>query len=125
MNRSSRQNDEQNVRLAAGLTGFSLGIPAETILNQAEREHRIARARQVTMYLSHVVLGMSLARIAGAMGRDRSTIAHGCHRIEDFRDDPLVDDWLDDLEIRLRAAACIGGGQAPVTPPPIERLQLS
>lgn len=126
MKRATHHNDIHNVRLAAGLTGFALRLPAETILSFDQREHRIARARQVTMYLSHIVLGMSLARVATAMGRDRSTVAHGCHRVEDFRDDPEIDAWLDDLEARLRAAAKpseISGCQTP-RQTPAERLQL-
>ncbi|WP_300379239.1 helix-turn-helix domain-containing protein [Henriciella sp.] len=126
MKRVAHHNDIHNVRLAAGLTGFALRLPAETILSFDQREHRIARARQVAMYLCHVVLGMSLARIATAMGRDRSTVAHGCHRVEDFRDDPEIDAWLDDLESRLRVAAnpvdvtrCQAHRQTPA-----ERLQL-
>ncbi|WP_084395599.1 helix-turn-helix domain-containing protein [Henriciella aquimarina] len=124
MRRPKYQNDEYIVRLAAGLTGYALRIPAETILSFNQREHRVARARQVTMYLSHVALGMSLARIASAMGRDRSTVAHGCHRIEDFRDDPDIDAWLDELEGRLRSAAMLEA-DAESIPAPIERLQLT
>ena len=98
----NRMRDEHSVRLAVGLTGYSLQIPAEDILAATQRDHRIVRARQVAMYLSHVGLGMSLARVADAMGRDRSTVAHGCHKIEDYRDDPDVDEWLDGLESQLK-----------------------
>lgn len=126
MKRQSHLNDEFKVRLAAGVTGFELKIPAEAILAFDQREHRIARARQVAMYLSHVALEMSLARIAAALGRDRSTVAHGCHRIEDFRDDPDIDAWLDDMEERLRSVARMGE-EAADSPnhPPIAQLQLS
>lgn len=124
MTGTTRYRDVCLVRLAAGITGFSLGIPEDTILNGGHREHRITRARQVAMYLSHVVLGMSLARIATATGRDRSTVAYGCHRIEDFREDPAVDGWLDDLEARLRGAACIKIGMRKPSPPPVEPQQL-
>lgn len=124
MKRHTHLNDEHNVRLAAGLTAYALKIPAEMILSFEQREHRVARARQVTMYLSHVALGMSLARIAAAMGRDRSTIAHGCHRIEDFRDDPQIDAWLDELEDRLRSVVTLDDGSVPPSRAPIERLQL-
>ena len=124
MPRRSYHQDEMQVRLAAGITAYSLGIPAEAILNGDDRAHSTARARQVAMYLSHVVLGMSLARIATAMGRDRSTVAYSCHRIEDFRDSPDVDHWLEDLEKRLRGAALPACSDGRTSPPPIERLQL-
>jgi chromosomal replication initiation ATPase DnaA len=50
------------------------------------------------MYLSHVGLGMSLSRVAFAFERDRSTVAHACHRIEEMRDDLAFDNWLEALE---------------------------
>ena len=125
MSRSSYHQDQVQVRLAAGIAAYAMGIPAETILNGDDRAHRVARARQVAMYLSHVVLGMSLARIASATGRDRSTVAYSCHRIEDFRDSPDVDEWLEDLEARLRGAARTDrAGARAVSQLPIERLQL-
>lgn len=125
MTGSSRYRDVCLVRLAAGITGYSLGLPSEAILNGGQREHRITRARQIAMYLSHVVLGMSLARIASATGRDRSTVAYGCHRIEDFREDPTIDLWLEDLEVRLRGAASLKIGMRVPSPPPIEPQQLT
>lgn len=124
---SKRQQDEHRVRLAAGLTGFALMIPAEQILAADKRDHRIARARQIAMYLAHVGLGMSLARIATALDRDRSTVAYGCHKIEDFRDDPQIDEWLDSLEVQLRGAVELGrwspaGGASDQS---LRRMQLS
>ncbi|MAN74100.1 MAG: chromosomal replication initiator DnaA [Henriciella sp.] len=127
MNTQQRLRDEHSVRLAVGLTGYALQIPAELILSSAERDHRIVRARQVAMYLSHIGLGMSLARVASALGRDRSTVAHACHRIEDMRDDPDVDNWLDELEARLKGAANIEQHQRDLSlsPRPLQSLQLS
>lgn len=110
----NRLHDEHSVRLAVGLTGYALQIPSEAILSASARDHHVVRARQVAMYLSHVGLGMSLARVAIALERDRSTVAHGCHRIEDMRDDPDIDAWLDLMENKLREAADVGqsgGGQ--------------
>jgi chromosomal replication initiation ATPase DnaA len=45
---------------------------------------------------------MSLARVAIAFDRDRSTVAHACHIIEDRRDDPEFDAWIESLEDALR-----------------------
>ena len=127
MNYSRRQQDEHRVRLAAGLTGFALMIPDEQILSADKRDHRIARARQIAMYLAHVGLGMSLARIATALDRDRSTVAYGCHKIEDFRDDPQIDEWLDGLEEQLRGVAEYGrwSATAGASDQSLRRMQLS
>lgn len=127
MNTKNRLQDEHNVRLAVGLTGYALQIPAEVILASSSRDHNIVRARQVAMYLSHVGLGMSLARVASALDRDRSTVAHGCHKIEDLRDDPGVDEWLDELEQTLKTAADIGQHQRDLSLSPrrLQSLQLT
>jgi Bacterial dnaA protein helix-turn-helix len=62
-----------------------------------------ATARQIAMYLSHVGFGMSLQRTAAAFGRDRSTIAHACHKMEDARDRDSIDLLLEQLEQALSA----------------------
>ena len=43
-------------------------------------------------------MSMSLSRVAFAFERDRSTVAHACHRIEEMRDDASFDSWLEALE---------------------------
>ena len=127
MNTKNRLQDEHSVRLAVGLTGYALQIPVEVILASSSRDQNIVRARQVAMYLSHVGLGMSLARVASALDRDRSTVAHGCHKIEDLRDDPGVDEWLDQLEQTLKTAADLGQHQRDLSlsPRPLQSLQLT
>ena len=47
--------------------------------------------RQIAMYLSHVVLQISLTDIGIVFGRDRTTVGHACHVVEDRRDDPDFD----------------------------------
>jgi hypothetical protein len=72
------------------------------------------------MYLTHIAFEMSLGRVAAAFGRDRSTVAHACHLMEERRDDCEIDAWLDALEIALKGAppalappAGLGLGLAP------------
>lgn len=55
-------------------------------------------ARQVAMYVATVGFGMSYARVAAALGRDRSTVQHACRVVEDRRDDPTFDRWIEALE---------------------------
>ena len=64
----------------------------------------MAFARQVAMYLAHVTFELNLARVGFAFGRDRSTASHACQIVEDRRDDPAFDAWLDGLEDCLRTA---------------------
>lgn len=58
----------------------------------------IAFARQVAMYLAHVVLGLSRNKVGRIFVRDRTTVTHACEKVEDRRDDPAFDRVLDLLE---------------------------
>lgn len=100
-----RAADDAAARLAAGAAGYALGAPVEEIVGEARGSAEAAFARQVAMYLCHVSLEWSLGRIAQAFGRDRSTVAHACHSIEDRRDDDVFDDWIAALEESVRMAA--------------------
>jgi chromosomal replication initiation ATPase DnaA len=59
---------------------------------------RAAFARQVAMYLAHVVCGLSLTEVGTLFARDRTTAAHACRVVEDRRDDPELDGRLEHLE---------------------------
>jgi chromosomal replication initiation ATPase DnaA len=63
---------------------------------------RIAFARQLAMYLAHVAMGEPLWVVAAHFGRDRSTVAHACARIEDEREDAALDQRLGGLEAALQ-----------------------
>lgn len=62
----------------------------------------VALARQIAMYLMHVVFGVSLSSVGRHFGRDRTTAAHACRQIEDRRDDHGFDLIVDRLEFALR-----------------------
>lgn len=98
------EDDVASARLAAGAVGYALGVPSEAILDDARGAADVAFARQVAMYLCHVAFELSLARVAMAFGRDRSTVAHACHAMEDRRDSETFDVWIGALEIMLRGA---------------------
>lgn len=59
---------------------------------------KVARARQVAMYLAHVACGMSLTEVGRTFARDRTTVAHACGVVEDGRDDPMFDRVMELLE---------------------------
>lgn len=94
-----------SARLAATLVSYGLGVDVEDVMEPGRGARRVAFARQVAMYLYYVVNEQSLAQVALAFGRDRSTVAHACHVIEDRRDDPLFDGWVGALEAALRQAS--------------------
>lgn len=106
--------DRARARLALQTVAYALQVPAEQIDAPTRGTSQASLARQVAIYLTHVAFEMSLARTAAAFGRDRSTAAYACHRVEDRRDDPQFDSFLDDLEACLRAAPapCFPKGEA-------------
>ena len=59
---------------------------------------RAATARQVAMYLAHVVCGLSLTEAGELFERDRTTVAHACHVVEDRREDQDFDRAIELLE---------------------------
>lgn len=101
---SRRCRDEAAARLAASVASYGLNVGIEEIMEEKRGSAAAAFARQLAMYLCHVAFEFSLARVAAAFGRDRSTVGHACHRIEDRRDDPRFDAWIAALETMLRDA---------------------
>lgn len=91
--RADQTRAEIAIALAAGACGASVEKVAE-----GKRDDRSAFARQVAMYLASVGFGMSLARVARAFGRDRSTVRHACMTMEERRENPGFDRWMDALE---------------------------
>jgi chromosomal replication initiation ATPase DnaA len=100
-------DDRASARLAASVAGYALGVSQHEIIEAGRGSANAAFARQVAMYLCHVAFEFSLARVAYAFRRDRSTVAHACHVIEDKRDDEAFDGWLATLEASLREAPAL------------------
>ncbi len=91
--------------IAQALVAHVYGVTLADMNAPTRGQSRAALARQVAMYLSRVVFGMSLGAVARAFGRDRSTVSHAFHHIEDMRDDPELDRTLSYLETLLRGTA--------------------
>lgn len=89
--------DLSKARLACEVTGFALGLN-DDLLSPTRGSPQNAFARQLAMYITHVGFGISVSRVATAFARDRSTITHACHLIEDKRDDNEFDTFVDRLE---------------------------
>jgi len=109
MGHMDKYKDEERAKLAAGLVAYGLEVSTKEILESKRGTAKAAQARQIAMYVVYVGFGISLARVAIAFNRDRSTVAYACHQIEDRRDDPEFDTWLDALEGTLRKAAELAG----------------
>ena len=86
---------------AIELAANACSVPYNDIL-AGRRNGPVAFARQVAMYLCHVVGDLSIRDVADELARDRSTVSHACHAIEDRREDPVFDRDIDALEAALR-----------------------
>ena len=71
----------------------------------------VTRVRQIAMYVTHVVLGVSMAEVGRGFGRDRTTVLHACHLIEDLRDDAEFERLVITTE-RIAKAAFGGAANA-------------
>ena len=82
-------------------------LPAADLLAPTRRAD-IALARQVAIYVAHVGLAETLTAAGRRFGRDRSTAAHACRRVEDRRDDPRFDGLVAGIEAAVAAARNAG-----------------
>jgi chromosomal replication initiation ATPase DnaA len=76
----------------------AFGIPPAQLRAPTRRSAASALARQTAMYLAHVAFGLSFTEVGQFFGRDRTTAAHACRRVEDRRDDPVVNALVVRLE---------------------------
>lgn len=90
--------------LAAMLAADALDVPITNVLAETRGSRTAAHARQVAMYLAHVALGVPLASVGRCFGRDHSTVAHGCGRVEDLRDERGFDQMIAELALAARIA---------------------
>jgi len=73
-------------------------LPPEKLLQCNRGKAEAARARQISIYLMHTILSFSYTEIGRIYSKDRTTIAHACHVIEDLRDDESFDLKLSQFE---------------------------
>ena len=80
------------------------------LLGRGRGDAAAAAARQLAMYLVHVMLGRQQDVVGRLFGRDASTVSHACRVIEDLRDNPPLETEIAAIERRLRrnrgAAPC-------------------
>ncbi|HLJ53299.1 MAG TPA: helix-turn-helix domain-containing protein [Rhizomicrobium sp.] len=103
------QQSVTSIPLCAGVTQIlvaqAYGIALDEIRATSRRNSEAAFARQIAMYLAHVVFSLSIGDVAKAFARDRSTVCHAIQRVEALREDPDLDSTLGWLETLLRAIA--------------------
>lgn len=100
-----RRGTDPAAAFIAALVAQRRNIPVELLLHRHRCRPEIAGARMLAMYLTHVLLGWTYSDVGGFFGRDRTTVAHACARIEDLRDEPRFEDEIAAFERAIGAAA--------------------
>ena len=98
--RVARARDWQS-DLVLHMVGKAYKIRRRLLLHPSRSTAGAARARQMAMYLMHVVLGRAMSDVGVVFHRDRTTVSYACAKVEDLRDDPAFDAQLDRFEQRI------------------------
>lgn len=101
-----------DVRLTCEVVARVYNILPEALCASTRGEAHVAQARQIAMYLAHITFGLSLGAVGRHFGRDRTTAAYACERVEDRRDDLRLDLMLDRLERALSILSSARSGRA-------------
>ncbi|MAZ18363.1 MAG: hypothetical protein CL535_18815 [Ahrensia sp.] len=73
------------------LTAIFFNVSSRDLRSSGRTPNPVSRVRQIGMYVGHVTLGLKMAEVGAGFGRDKSTVVHACHTIEDMRDDEDFD----------------------------------
>jgi hypothetical protein len=98
-------------RVVRQLTAEMVMLVGERVPLRRDRRRTSCHVRQISMYVCHVVLQVSLTDIGYAFGRDRTTVSHACNVVEDRRDDPAFDDFIASVERVVTSVFGAPGGR--------------
>ena len=90
-----------NCLVAEALVAAALDVSRDHLHAPNRCRARIARARQIAIYIAHGWLDIPVGQVVRHFRRDRSTISHACRVIEDRREDPRFDRMLTAIEIAV------------------------
>ena len=104
---AGKGRDEEAIKICDGMIdilSICFSVPGREIRQIGRNASSIARVRQIGMYVCHVAVGMTMQEVAIGFLRDRSTVVHACHLVEDMRDDAHFDAIVGTIE-RIALAA--------------------
>ncbi|MCX5512162.1 hypothetical protein C3941_08830 [Kaistia algarum] len=85
-------------RLLAETVGDALRVDPDRLSRKGRGDARTAFARHVAIYLACTRFGLSFTEAGRLFGRDRTTAAYACRRIEEERDEASTDRFVDQLD---------------------------
>ena len=93
----SEEARQKAADLVISVTGRAFEVSRTALMAKSRSRTEIAFARQVAMYLLHIVFGLTYKDTGDCFGRERTTVAYACSSVEDSRDDIDLDRKLDTL----------------------------
>jgi hypothetical protein len=99
-------------RIVGHMTSEMVALVGSRVQLRRDRRRTLCHVRQIAMYVCHVALQIPLNEIGLAFGRDRTTVGHACHVIEDRRDDPAFDDFVAAVERMVTSVFGTAGSAA-------------
>jgi len=96
--RSGAEHAEAIRRLLAETVAPVLFVDPAALFRSGRGDARTAFARHVAIYLASTRFGLSLTEAGRLFGRDRTTAAYACRRIEEERDTVGTDRLVDYLD---------------------------
>ena len=97
--RTAAKNEQ--VWLVQATVSHVMGVSLRELCATTRRRPQAAFARQIAMYLCHIVFEIGISESARAFGRDPSTVTHALRRIEEMREDGEFDATLTTIETML------------------------
>lgn len=92
--RFSALSDERSIEYCEcviDIVAALFGVSSKDLRRPGRSSTSISRVRQIGMYVAHVVLRLTMTEVGRGFSRDRSTVQHACHQVEDMRDDAEFD----------------------------------
>lgn len=91
---ADRLRQRHNVALCDALIDLLVamfGVSGTELRSPLRCRREVARVRQIGMYVAHTAFGLAMRDVAAGFARDRTTVMHACHLVEDMRDDTEFD----------------------------------
>ena len=105
--RSSGLRGERDMEICESMIDICaamFNVSSKELRQTGRTGNDVARVRQIAMYVTHVSLGVSMHEVGRGFFRDRTTVRHACHLVEDMRDDEDFDRAVVMMERVARAA---------------------
>ncbi len=91
---TSKRRDEVTQEMCECLIDIAaalFSVSSKELRRPGRSADPVCRVRQIAMYVAHVVLRLTQGEVGRGFGRERTTVVHACHTIEDLRDDAEFD----------------------------------